>query len=66
MLTVICDNIPFGFGRSRLATGPMKLKLESVGDELRLLEDELYPDVALGESLGNALLPRIDKSSSKN
>jgi hypothetical protein len=40
--------------------------LESVGDELRLLEDELYPDVALGESLGNALLPRIDKSSSKN
>jgi hypothetical protein len=46
---------------SRLAFGVIRLKFDRIGDELRLLDDELYPDVAFGGSSG--LLTIIDKSS---
>ncbi len=39
----------------------IRLKFERVGDELRLLDDELCPDVAFGGS--SRLLTIIDKSS---
>jgi hypothetical protein len=53
MLMIICDEDPSCFGRSRLAVGMIKLKFERLGDELLLLDDELYPDVILRESFGN-------------
>jgi hypothetical protein len=51
---------------SRLAVGVIRLKFKRVGDELRLLDDELYPDVAFDESFGNRLLTLIEKSLTNN